>query len=186
MTFLILIGQLGKPSSINAKLVADLVLTMICYSIYLFVDFTFYSKILFEDAFFRILLSIGIFGTIIGLNLLISNINIVLKIALGLDFALVILGIINSIIFSKESFFKEEVREQFWYKLGLIIIYAIAIFMFPFYLKWCGLNEGNFNTFVQIYSCVVGGLLTLGGVAWTIKNAYKEKKDDESNCRFCS
>lgn len=179
MLFLILVAQIGKPSSIDAKLIADLVFVMICYCIYQFVDWIFYSKILFEDALLRFLLAIGIFGTVIGLCLLLSGINIVLQIALGIDFALVIFAIINSIIFSKISFFKDEVRDRFWFKLCLIIIYAIAIFMLPFYVKWCGLNDSDFNTFVQVYSCVVGGLLTLGGVAWTIRKSDRDRKEEE-------
>ena len=103
MLFLILVAQIGKPSSIVAKLIADLVFVMICYCIYQFVDWIFYSKILFEDGLLRFLLAIGLFGTLIGFNLLFSHIDLVLKIAVGIDFALVIFGLINSVIFSRVS-----------------------------------------------------------------------------------
>ena len=38
------------------------------------------------------------------------------------------------------------------------------------------MSGSNYETFVTIYSCVIGGLLTLGGVAWTIN---KNKEDTE-------
>jgi hypothetical protein len=55
----------------------------------------------------------------------------------------------------------------------------MAIFVFPYYIKWCGVDGCDFEIFITIYSCVIGGLLTLGGVASTIKQADKQRNEDK-------
>lgn len=56
---------------------------------------------------------------------------------------------------------------------------ALILISFPFYVQWWGLDDNTFSTFVTVYSAVVGGGLTLAGVAWTITNADNQRKDEE-------
>lgn len=55
---------------------------------------------------------------------------------------------------------------------------AFITITFPFYVQWCGLTGDNFNTFVSVYAAVIGGALTLVGVAWTIKDGNDKRKED--------
>lgn len=55
---------------------------------------------------------------------------------------------------------------------------AFITITFPFYVQCCGLTGENFNTFVSVYAAVLGGGITLAGVAWTIKDANDDKKKD--------
>ena len=55
---------------------------------------------------------------------------------------------------------------------------AFITITFPFYVQWCGLTGDNFNTFISVYAAVIGGALTLVGVAWTIKDGNDKRKED--------
>lgn len=63
--------------------------------------------------------------------------------------------------------------------LGIVFWGALITITFPFYVKWCGLNGKDFDTFVSVYSAFLGGALTLAGVAWTIRHTEKSLKKDE-------
>ena len=59
---------------------------------------------------------------------------------------------------------------------------ALVLISFPFYVQWCGLKGDDFDTFLAVYSALIGGGITLAGVAWTIKrqddiNREQEKKN---------
>ena len=60
----------------------------------------------------------------------------------------------------------------------LIFWGAFITITFPFYIQRCGLTGENFNTFVSVYAAVIGGALTLVGVAWTIKDGNNKRKED--------
>lgn len=62
--------------------------------------------------------------------------------------------------------------------IGIIFWGAIITISFPFYIQWCGLTGDDFDTFVSVYAAVLGGGITLAGVAWTIKDANDDKKKD--------
>ena len=61
------------------------------------------------------------------------------------------------------------------------MVLIIVIFGIPIYLQFCGIDGDFFNNFLLIYSSIIGGLITLAGVAWTIKDAEKNRKKDEEN-----
>ncbi|MBQ9731368.1 MAG: hypothetical protein IJV94_04630 [Bacilli bacterium] len=61
----------------------------------------------------------------------------------------------------------------FW---GLLIIIS-----FPFYIEWCNLFQDNFDAFVNIYASLIGGGITLGGVAWTIKKSDIDRVREKNN-----
>ena len=63
--------------------------------------------------------------------------------------------------------------------IGIIFWGAIITISFPFYVQWCGLTGDNLDMFVSVYSAVLGGGITLAGVAWTIRHTNKEKREDE-------
>lgn len=137
------------------------------------------TKIFTSEFFFRIIILISVWGTICGIFIYCFTLNLfLLKIAIGCIYILIVLTSVNFIFFKKESFFNNKFRNTLLYKFLIVLIYGMAIFLFPYYIKWCGLNRCDFEIFITIYSCVVGGLLTLGGVAWTIKQADKQRNED--------
>lgn len=62
--------------------------------------------------------------------------------------------------------------------IGIVFWGVTITISFPFYIQWCGLTEKNFETFVTIYSAVLGGGITLAGVAWSIKDSNDKRKED--------
>lgn len=62
--------------------------------------------------------------------------------------------------------------------IKIVFFGAFILVTFPFYIQWCGLNEENFQTFVTVYAALIGGGITLGGVAWTIRIQAKNRQDD--------
>ena len=54
----------------------------------------------------------------------------------------------------------------------------VILISFPFYVQWCGVSGKYFETFTTVYSAVVGGGLTLVGVAWTIRKGDEDRKAD--------
>lgn len=63
--------------------------------------------------------------------------------------------------------------------IGIVFWGMIITVTFPFYIKWCGLTEDAFQSFVSVYSAVLGGGITLAGVAWTIKDTNDKRKEEE-------
>lgn len=55
---------------------------------------------------------------------------------------------------------------------------SLITITFPFYIQWCGLTGTDFDAFVSVYAAVLGGGITLAGVAWTIKDANDKRKED--------
>lgn len=62
--------------------------------------------------------------------------------------------------------------------IGIIFWGSLITISFPFYVQWCGLSGDNFETFVTVYAAVLGGGITLAGVAWTIKDGNDKRKED--------
>lgn len=59
------------------------------------------------------------------------------------------------------------------------IAWSLAILIsFPYYILWCGVNGESFNVFVNVYASLVGGGITLVGVAWTIRKGDRDRADD--------
>ena len=62
--------------------------------------------------------------------------------------------------------------------IGIVFWGVIITVSFPFYIQWCGLTGKNFEVFTSVYSAVLGGGITLAGVAWTIKDGNDKRKED--------
>lgn len=125
------------------------------------------------------LIALTVFFIIIALILetvgSIKYTDILLKISVGLIYWVSISLIIYYSIFSKNN---SETKEKISKILGIILIVSIVIISFPFYIKWWGLSAGDFNTFVNAYFALVGGGLTLIGVAWTIKDGDRKRQEE--------
>lgn len=64
--------------------------------------------------------------------------------------------------------------------IGNIIFYVTMIVGLPFLLEYAGVDSKTIqNTIVPIYAAAIGGIMTLGGVAWTIKKSDKDRKEDD-------
>ena len=100
---------------------------------------------------------------------------IFIKIATGILYALSIPCFIKITLLSQNKDLKKNLI--IWLMLGIVLGAGIII-SFPYYVKWCGLQEEEFMIFVSVYSALVGGGLTLVGVAWTIKQSEKHRKED--------
>ena len=61
---------------------------------------------------------------------------------------------------------------------GIILWGALIALSFPFYIRWWGLDGECFNAFVSVYAAVLGGGITLAGVAWTIKDTNEKRQQD--------
>ena len=61
---------------------------------------------------------------------------------------------------------------------GIILWGALIALSFPFYIRWWGLEGECFNAFVSVYAAVLGGGITLAGVAWTIKDTNEKRQQD--------
>lgn len=147
---------------------------------YQLIDSFLITKIFTSEFFFRIIILISIWGTIFGILIYWYTLNLLLlKFAIACIYILIIITSVNFVFFKKEPYFNNKFRGTLLYKFFIILIYGVSIFLFPYYIKWCGIDECNFDVFITVYSCVIGGLLTLGGVAWTIKKGDKQRAEDK-------
>ncbi len=78
-------------------------------------------------------------------------------------------------------FFSKEQAKVSLYKMILYTVFYIAIiFAVPFFLQYVGIKEQIIEDIIlPIYASVIGGILTLAGVAWTIKRTEQKSKEDE-------
>lgn len=95
------------------------------------------------------------------------------KVCFGLAYLVAIALYTNQFIYKTKK--SEKIISTI---IGIIFWGAAITITFPYYVKWCGLSETAFETFVSVYAAVLGGGITLAGVAWTIKDANDDKKKD--------
>ena len=139
-----------------------------------------HAKGLSKDNVIRIVLTVcfvffmfGIFGIeTLGFN------NLYFKIAIGIFYLYVLLSLIEAYLLGKTKI-KYKTRYESAILLVKILIVIAAIFTFPVYVEWLGLKDKALEYFIQIYACVLGGIITLAGVSWTIKDQNKNRKQDE-------
>ncbi|MBE7057718.1 MAG: hypothetical protein E7387_01270 [Ruminococcaceae bacterium] len=62
--------------------------------------------------------------------------------------------------------------------IGIIFWGSVITITFPYYINWCGLKGKAFEAFVSVYSALLGGGITLAGVAWTIKDSNDKRQED--------
>ena len=96
-----------------------------------------------------------------------------LKISFGLLYLISITSLIKKYLYQK---IKRGIGQTI---IDIIIGCCLIIFSLPYYIKWCGVKGEDFNLFVNIYTAIIGGGLTLIGVAWTIKKNNDDRKLDQ-------
>ena len=96
-----------------------------------------------------------------------------LKICAGMGY------LISISIFVNAFLFKRSKKEKQLSNIILFVLFGgIILISFPFYIKWCGVICKNLEYFVAVYSAFIGGVITLLGVAWTIKDNNEKRKED--------
>ena len=103
--------------------------------------------------------------------------RILVQVAIGIGYLLFIALFANQTLFSDDGEFSR--KHRILKLIFCIAIPTIVLITFPFYIKWLGVSETNFDIFLNVYSSLVGGGLTLAGVAWTINKSVNDKKEDE-------
>lgn len=102
--------------------------------------------------------------------------SILIKIAVGILYLFFISILLNILVFNKS---KKEIKNRIIIIAFLVAVGVALLILFPFYVQWCGLSGNNFSVFVTTYSAVVGGALTLLGVAWTIRHDRIISKEED-------
>lgn len=62
--------------------------------------------------------------------------------------------------------------------LGWITLFILLLISFPFYVRSLIISDEQFGIFLSVYTALIGGGVTLLGVAWTIKQNNDDKKND--------
>ena len=96
------------------------------------------------------------------------------KVAIGLYYLL----FTTILIFKAITNQRPNKRHQIVLLMTYILIFMAILISFPFYVNWCGISGKYFDTFTAVYSAVIGGGLTLVGVAWTIRKGDEDRKAD--------
>lgn len=156
---------------------------IIGYLLYMAIDLVIFTGEYIREKLIRTIFVLSIYMLVWGIILRFIN-KIMwaiyfVKIAIGIIYLSIILTLCNSIFYKKQSLVKEEIQQTLYYKVALIIVYLVAIFTIPLYVSWWGLNGESFEYFITIYASAIGGIITLAGVAWTIKATAKEKEEEE-------
>lgn len=140
------------------------------------------SKYFSKDKLIRIILAFSFLLGILGLFLMfnseygIKN-NILFKIALGLIYLYVLVTLIEAYLMGKEKL-KPQNKYYSAVLILKILVVAVAIFTLPAYVYWIGLDN-VIEEFIQIYSSVIGGIIALVGVSWTIKVGNRNREEEE-------
>lgn len=100
------------------------------------------------------------------------------KISIGIFYLVFIALLVNKIIYNKEEFEKVNKNKQIGKIISFVFWASLLLITFPFYINWWGLQGEDYKTFLTVYSAIVGGGLTLLGVAWTIKKGDENRQKD--------
>lgn len=99
--------------------------------------------------------------------------NLLYKISIGITYLVAIALFINSYLFKKR-----DSSKTIGNIVGIVFWGSLILTTFPYYVQWCGLKDDNYQTFVTVYAALIGGGITLAGVAWTIKDSNDKRKED--------
>ncbi len=99
--------------------------------------------------------------------------NLLYKISIGITYLVATALFINSYLFKKR-----DGNKTIGTIIGVVFWGSLILVTFPYYVQWCGLKENDFQTFVTVYAALIGGGITLAGVAWTIKDSNDKRKED--------
>lgn len=99
------------------------------------------------------------------------------------------IGIVYLYAIARVLFWLFTSKEETKFNLIKVIIhvafYIALIVGLPFLLTYAGVEDEIVSgTIIPIYAAAIGGILTLAGVAWTIKHNEKQRMDEEKfNCK---
>lgn len=99
--------------------------------------------------------------------------NLLYKLSFGIAYLIAVALFINSYLFKKR-----DNNKTIGNIVGIVFWGSLILVTFPYYVQWCGLKENDFQTFVTVYAALIGGGITLAGVAWTIKDSNEKRKED--------
>lgn len=99
--------------------------------------------------------------------------NLLYKLSFGIAYLVAVALFINSYLFKKR-----DSNKTIGNIVGIVFWGSLILTTFPYYVQWCGLKGDNFQTFVSVYAALIGGGITLAGVAWTIKDSNDKRKED--------
>ena len=99
--------------------------------------------------------------------------NLLYKLSFGIAYLIAVALFINSYLFKKR-----DNNKTIGNIVGIVFWGSLILVTFPYYVQWCGLKEDDFQTFVTVYAALIGGGITLAGVAWTIKDSNDKRKED--------
>ena len=119
---------------------------------------------------------LAFFITLVNLESNVEYAALYLKIAFGFCYLIAIALYVYYAFLNKKT---DELKIS--RIISLVFWASLILITFPFYVRWCGLKDDDFNTFVTVYAAVVGGGLTLAGVAWTINHANTVRQEDTKN-----
>lgn len=100
--------------------------------------------------------------------------NICYKICLGIAYLMAI-----ALFTDKYLYRPKKDGHTISHIIGIVSWGSLITISFPFYVQWCGLTGTDFDAFVTVYAAVLGGGITLAGVAWTIKDTNDKRKEEE-------
>lgn len=137
---------------------------------------SFFKKTLFSEQFINVISSVAFLCFwIAGINKTTNNIEsseLYFKIAFGLLYLIAMPMIVHRYIYSdRKKGFGRTVIE-------IIVFGSLIVFTIPYYIKWWGVTGSDFELFVSIYTAMIGGGITLIGVAWTINKNNADRKND--------
>lgn len=140
----------------------------------LFTNNTFFSEqfLLTLSTFTIIIIFIGIINYSLDNN---ESGQLYLKIGIGLLYLLLISKILHKYLYSNKIIGAGQKI------IGIIFWCSLIIFSLPYYILWWGLSEKDYGIFLNIYTSLIGGGLTLIGVAWTVKKNNDDRKNDLKN-----
>lgn len=99
--------------------------------------------------------------------------NLLYKLSFGIAYLIAVALFINNYLFKKR-----DNNKTIGNIVGIVFWGSLILVTFPYYVQWCGLKEDDFQTFVTVYAALIGGGITLAGVAWTIKDSNDKRKED--------
>ena len=110
----------------------------------------------------------------------VESATLYLKIALGFCYIIAVALYVYYVFYDTRT--DKKANGKTISKIISLVFWAILILIsFPFYVRWWGLDDKAMDIFATVYAAIVGGGLTLAGVAWTIQHTNKIRQEDKKN-----
>ena len=157
----------------STKNVINLALSIVVITYLIFIITALFKKIV-KDKFMIIWLILALTLLILSVILSYTKENNASNILFILGVCILEIYFIGVIV--KNCFYKSN-------NIGTTIIYSIAFIVLGFlliYLTTYSFEDKTlFNSLISVFAALIGGAITLTGVAWTINNTRADKKEEE-------